>query len=139
MCHLREDEEVIAESDIFIPVELEVDGFGFNHQTGKSFTRRRFYLADCEAFHGPCSVIPDLGGEKNAYFQVKPRREWTEDFKDWLQMPHKDDKIDMELLQKIRDEHKEKERLKKEKKEKRVAEQRKKDEELEEQAQELEE
>ena len=42
-----EDEELVAQSDIFIPLELEVDGFGFDQQTGKSFTRRRFFLADC--------------------------------------------------------------------------------------------
>ena len=56
-----------------------------------------------------------------------------------MQKPHTEDEIDMELLQKIRDEHKEKERIKRDKKEKRAAEKRKQEKELEKEAIETEE
>jgi hypothetical protein len=36
-------------------------------------------------------VIPDIGGKNNAYFQVKPRREWSNLFVQWLRSPHEHD------------------------------------------------
>jgi hypothetical protein len=51
---------------------------------------RTFYLADVEAFEGPCIVIPDIGGPPNAYFQVKNRSGWSNLFVEWLRQPHED-------------------------------------------------
>ena len=80
----NEDEEEMTKSDLFTPLLLEVDGIDDNGEV----TGRRFYLASTESFDGPCCVIPDIGGQNNAYFQVKPRREWTKDFIGWLEAPH---------------------------------------------------
>jgi len=55
---------------------------------------RKFYLADTEALVGPCIVIPDIGGDPNEYFQVKPRTEWAQEFLCWLRRPHQDDAMD---------------------------------------------
>ena len=38
---------------------------------------RTFYLADTEAFVGPCCAVPDIGGPTNRYFVVKPQNEWA--------------------------------------------------------------
>ena len=134
---VEKNRELIAESEFFMPITKEVEGFDVDSK-GKRRAIRRFYLADCEAFHGVCSVIPDLAGEMNAHFQVKPRREWVADFKDWLKEPHNNDTIDMKLLRKIKAYHAEKERLKKERKEK-MAKLKEKAKELERQAEQIEE
>ena len=57
-------------------------------------TGRLFYLADVEAFKGPCSVIPNIGGNPNAHLQVAARSEWSEMFEDWLKKPHTEDRMD---------------------------------------------
>ena len=55
---------------------------------------RTFYLADKEAFVGPCCVIPDIGGPSNRYFVVKPRNEWAAEFIHWIEDPHNLDEMD---------------------------------------------
>jgi len=82
-----EDGEAAAQSDLFIPLELEVKGIDADGDV----EGRMFYLANTEAFVGPCCVIPDIGGPNNAYFQVKPRREWSDMFVTWLKEPHNQD------------------------------------------------
>ena len=77
-------------SDLFTPLTVEV---GQQDVDGVVLSRR-FYLANTDAIVGPCVVIPDIGGPKNAYFQVKPRREWGNEFVRWLRSPHGDDVID---------------------------------------------
>jgi hypothetical protein len=54
-------------------------------------TDRNFYLAETDAFVGPCAVIPDLGGPPNRYFVVEPREQWVDMFVSWLKMPHNQD------------------------------------------------
>ena len=81
------DDEAAAQSDLFIPLELEVKGMDADGDV----EGRRFYLANTEAIVGPCCVIPDIGGPTNAYFQVKPRREWSDMFVTWLKEPHNQD------------------------------------------------
>ena len=112
-----QDEEVIAESDIFKPVTLEIEGVE-TREDGKKVTIRKFYLADCEAFHGPCSVVPDLGGPRNSYFQVQPRREWSSNFVEWVKEPHNLDLIDAALLQDMKEAAEEKRREKAERRRK---------------------
>ena len=109
-----EDTELIAESDIFVPISLEIAGVRTD-EDGKRTTIRKFYLADCEAFHGPCSVVPDIGGERNAYLQVKPRREWASIFTDWVKEPHSQDVIDVDLLAEMKQKVEEKRKQKAEK------------------------
>ena len=50
-----------------------------------------FYLADTNAIVDPCCVIPDEGGEVNAFFQVKNRTKWSQMFQDWVNRPHRED------------------------------------------------
>ena len=47
-------------------------------------TQLQYYLADVEAFEGTCAVIPNIGGNKNAYFEVQGRSTWAKKFTDWL-------------------------------------------------------
>lgn len=76
------DQAAIDMSDIFVPVTKEVG----NVQDG-TVTQLKFYLAEVEAFVAPMVVIPDIGGAPNAYFYVKNRMCWREDFEDWLETP----------------------------------------------------
>ena len=89
MYDLETDEAEIGRSDLMMPIakEVDFDDDGF-------VSKRTFYLADTQAFHGPCCVIPDIGGPKNRYFVVKPRSEWSGDFTKWLMDPHYLDKMD---------------------------------------------
>jgi hypothetical protein len=75
-------------SELFVPIKKEVKGIRNGFVTGM-----KFYLADCEAIVDTAIVIPDIGGEANAYFQVKNRREWGEIFETWLKKPHNLDEI----------------------------------------------
>ena len=77
----------IAKSDLFTPLVLETEGFDADGDV----IGRKFYLANTDAFVGTCCVIPDQGGPKNAYFQVKNRAAWSAEFVAWLKTPHKDD------------------------------------------------
>ena len=81
------DEEEMTKSDLFTPLVLEVDGVDVDGEV----LARKFYLASTDSFVSPCCVIPDIGGAKNAYFQVKPRRDWSKEFVVWLEAPHKHD------------------------------------------------
>jgi hypothetical protein len=76
------DQAAIDMSDIFVPVTKEVGNIA-----GGSVTKLKFYLADVEAFSAPMVVIPDIGGDPNAYFYVKNRLCWREDFEAWLETP----------------------------------------------------
>jgi hypothetical protein len=86
---LDTDEDELGRSDLMMPIdkEVEFDGEGL-------VSKRSFYLADTDAFYGPCCVIPDIGGPKNRYFVVKPRSEWSRDFTKWLMDPHNLDQMD---------------------------------------------
>ena len=59
----------------------------------KEVKARTFYLADTEAFVEPLSVVPDIGGAPNMYFQVRPRRLWAGEFIKWIEAPHTKDEI----------------------------------------------
>ncbi len=76
------------QSDIFVPLTKEVQEI--DEEEGV-VNGRKLYLAPTGAFVGPCAVVPDIGGRPNAYFEVKPRRMWANEFVDWLKSPHLDD------------------------------------------------
>ena len=82
-----EDADEATQSDLFAPLLLEVQGLDADGRV----TGRKFYLADTDSFAAPCCVVPNIGGPRNAYFQVKPRRDWTREFIHWLEAPHADD------------------------------------------------
>ena len=87
---LETDKVELGRSDLMMPIVKDgvlFDDAGF-------VTKRTFFLADTQAFHGPCCVIPDIGGPKNRYFVVKPRSEWAGDFTQWLMDPHHLDQMD---------------------------------------------
>ena len=69
-------------SDIFVPISKEVVTTADNSVSGL-----RFYMADVEAIVQAIAVIPDIGGESNAYFMVKERETWRTDFMDFLERP----------------------------------------------------
>ena len=73
------DEERVARSEIFVPIIKEVSLIA-NGQVQKL----KFFLADVEAFLKPLVVIPDIGGDINAYFLVKDRETWRQDFISFL-------------------------------------------------------
>jgi hypothetical protein len=84
-----ENDVTSIKSDLLTPitkdVELNDDGI---------VTKRTFYLANTEAFSDPCCVIPDLGGASNAYFVVKPRNQWANEFLRWVEDQHNLDVMD---------------------------------------------
>jgi hypothetical protein len=55
---------------------------------------RKLCLADIKSRVGPCTMVPDVGGLNNVYFQVKPRQEWAEAFVAWVEQKHYDDKME---------------------------------------------
>ena len=76
-----------TKSDLFTPLLLETKGI----DSDGDVVGRRFFLADTSAIVGPCCVIPDIGGARNAYFQVKNWSQWSKEFISWLKQPHKAD------------------------------------------------
>ena len=83
------DESDEYQSELFSPLTIEVA----EKDTDGVVLARRFYLANTDAIVEPCIVIPDIGGESNAYWQVEPRRVWSDKFVAWLRAPHADDVI----------------------------------------------
>ena len=81
-------EDEINKSELFIPFYKTIEGY-----TGDFVSHRVFLLADCEAIVGPIAVVPDLGGQQNAYFQIKSRTKWKEDFIKWLNSSSQYDEI----------------------------------------------
>ena len=63
----QEIEEVV-QSDLFTPLTLKLADDDV--QKGDS-PNRQFYLANVDAFKGPCCAIPDIGGHPSSYFLVK--------------------------------------------------------------------
>jgi hypothetical protein len=88
-----EDEEEIGQSDLFVPIQKEVDDINEEGVVSK----RRFYLADVEAFVEPITVVPNVGSSnKCMYFHVLSRKKWSDRFEAWLAEPHILDEIDEE-------------------------------------------
>jgi hypothetical protein len=88
-----EDEDEINRSDLFVPIEKEVETL---NEEG-AVSKRRFYLADVEAFVEPITVVPNVGSSnKCMYFQVLSRKKWKDRFIDWLAEPHSLDEIEEE-------------------------------------------
>ena len=53
---------------------------------------RQLYLADVEAFVDPICVVPDIGADdKLRYFEVLPRKQWSDVFIKWLMAPYKEE------------------------------------------------
>jgi len=75
-------------SELFVPFRKEIRGIRNGFVTGM-----KFYLADCEAIIDTAIVIPDIGGQPNAYFLLRNRTEWGEIFEKWLAKPHTLDEI----------------------------------------------
>ena len=75
-----EDEDELELSEIFIPITKEVGVI-----TDNMVTKLTFFLADVEAIVKPLAVIPDIGGPPNAYFWVKDRESWQQDFTEFLE------------------------------------------------------
>ena len=73
------------QSDLFTPISVEVERI--REQSGE-VEERRCHLAPVLAIVGSCIAIPDIGGPPNAFFQVKPRSQWSSEFVRWLWEPH---------------------------------------------------
>ena len=86
-------EAAAPESDLFVPCVKEATRL---NEDG-TMAKRKFYLAEVEAFMEPVTVVPDMGhANKLRYLQVKPRKEWAAVFVEWLEAPHKLDEMDEE-------------------------------------------
>ena len=83
------NEEEVMLSDLFTSIMKDVEV----NQDGV-VGARTFYLADTEAFCDPCCVIPNLGRSTNAYFVVKPRNQWANEFILWMESQHTLDEMD---------------------------------------------
>lgn len=81
----EDDEDDYHMSEIFVPIYTEVE-----ERADGLFHDYKFYLADVEAFEDPLAVMPDVEGLANAYFLIKNRRQWRENFVSWLEQPHDD-------------------------------------------------
>jgi hypothetical protein len=91
----------IVESSLYVEEEepwsdifslLQVDTKALNKDG--SVKERKFYMVDVETFKDPIVVIPNVG-TKAGYLFMKPRAEWSDDFIEWIEMPHTHDKIEM--------------------------------------------
>ena len=69
-------------SEIFQPISKIVGGL-----TNSLVSHLKFYMVDIEAFVKPVAVLPDLDGDSNAYFALKDRTDWRDDFVNWLEEP----------------------------------------------------
>ena len=47
----------------------------------------QYYLATVEAFERPATIVPNIGGDNNAYLWLKSRNEWGPLFEEWLNTP----------------------------------------------------
>jgi hypothetical protein len=84
------DNKKVSRSDLFVPIQKEVNQVNSKNRPWK----RKFYLADVEAFQKPIVVVPNIGGKsRRDYFVVKQRGEWVEMFKDWIDDPPANDII----------------------------------------------
>ena len=76
------DQDELDLSEIFVPITKEVGGL-----TNNVVSHLKFVLADVDAIVKPIAVIPDIGGQPNAYFMVKDRETWRTDFMLFLETP----------------------------------------------------
>ena len=77
-----EDDDEFYSSSLFKPIVKEVETM----VNGKT-VRRKYYLADVDAFIEPLVVVPNIGSKPdNQYFEVKPRQKWAEEFEEWLEI-----------------------------------------------------
>ena len=85
--YMTEEEDGAQElpkSDLFRAIEKETQGTDCN-----GTLKRKFYLADVEAFLEPIAVVPDVGSMNKAkYFHVLARSQWATCFERWLHTPH---------------------------------------------------
>ena len=84
--YMSNDEVELNRSEILVPYTKKVGRLENGY-----VMEQKFYLADVEAFDDPAVVIPDIGGEPNAYFLLKNRTQWCEQFVEWLGDPQEDD------------------------------------------------
>jgi len=70
--------------------------------------KRKFYLANVEAFVEPICVVPDFGNRpehsKVRYFHVQPRSGWSDNFISWVNNPYEKDHHDDEAEEAEREE-----------------------------------
>ena len=83
------DEDSVNYTELFVPMETEVGSI-----TNGEVSALKFYLADVEAFIRPVAVVPDIGGRSNAYFRLKDRQVWREEFMEWLEEANEDELIE---------------------------------------------
>ena len=85
-----QDEASQKISELFIPIKKKIGGY-----TGNFVSHHIFLLADCKAIVSPITVVPNIGGGQNEYFEVKPHAKWREDFISWLESPMCEEDLDL--------------------------------------------
>ena len=86
-----------TKSRILRPLNKEVEEVGL----GGVPTKRRFYLANVEAFAAPICVVPDIRCQpthsKIRYFHVQSRSQWPKNFIAWVNRPYETDYLDDDM------------------------------------------
>ena len=86
--YVKEDQDgvqVQVGSDLLREIRKEIAS-----ENGQGEITRQLYLADVEAFVDPICVVPDIGAaDKLRYFEVLPRKQWSDVFIKWLMAPYK--------------------------------------------------
>ena len=49
---------------------------------------RQFFLVSVETFAAPVCMVPDLGGDEDAFLRMLPRTKWLELYRKWLLAPY---------------------------------------------------
>jgi len=81
-----EDDDGAFESGLFTKIRKEV----LAQNLDGSMRYRKFYLADVEGIVRPACVVPDINeDDKLLYYEVRPRSQWSDNFKSWLMDTHK--------------------------------------------------
>jgi len=88
-CSYKDVEEG-SHSDLFKGVILDAASLSDNGEV----IERQFYLVDVETFKQPLVVIPNIG-TKREFLMMTPQSKWAEDFKVWIESPHKIDENEM--------------------------------------------
>lgn len=75
-----EDSDEVERSQFFLPYKKVTQSL--------DPLRRQFYLVDVDSFAAPACVVPDMGGDPDAFLRMQPMTRWLELYSNWLRSPH---------------------------------------------------
>jgi hypothetical protein len=91
-CNPIEDNEdgAVRRSEIFDPIIVEASSLDARGQV----LERKLYVVDVETFKAPLVVVPKLG-TLHQYLMMRPKSQWADDFKRWIEASHRVDEEQM--------------------------------------------